>query len=67
MVRRLKVAEASAIMGVHPSFLRFCMRADRLPFGYCIKTSSEHTYYINATQFCNYIGISMEKLEEMLK
>jgi hypothetical protein len=66
MVKRLKVAEAAAIMGVHPSFLRHSIRDGSLTFGYCFKKSSEYTFYINPAQFAEYMRISMEQLEEML-
>jgi hypothetical protein len=67
MVRKLKVAEAASIMGVHPSALRYYILNSMVPFGFAVKKSSEYTYYINAAQFCEYAKITMDELERMIK
>jgi hypothetical protein len=66
MGRRLKVAEAAAILGVAPSFVRIAIQQGMFTFGTFMKLSSERTYFINPHQFCEYVGISMEQLEDML-
>lgn len=59
MKTRLKVEEASKLLGVPPQFLRIALQKGKYPFGFAIKTSSQYTYYINAQQFQEYTGINV--------
>ena len=50
-------------MSVSAQFLRIAMQRGLYPFGFALKTSSQYTYYINAKQFEDYIGIKVNNSE----
>lgn len=55
-MKNLSVREAAFQMGKTPSFVRVGLQLGKLPFGTAVKLSSKWTYYINPTQFNQYIG-----------
>ena len=58
-MNRLKVKEASRLMGVSEDFIRKGLREGLFPWGYAVKTSSEWTYYISPMKFEEYTGIKV--------
>ena len=56
---RLKVKEVARLMGVSENFIRLGLQQGLFPWGYAVKTSSEHTYYISPAKFEEYTGIKV--------
>lgn len=54
---RIGVAEAAALMGVTPMYLRVAIQAKIYDFGECLRLpgSSKYTYYINRARFMLYL------------
>ncbi|MDO4302136.1 MAG: hypothetical protein Q4D26_12220 [Clostridia bacterium] len=55
MKARLSTAEAAKILDVPEQFLRVALQKGKYPFGFAIKTSTQHTYYINGPQLEEYM------------
>ena len=47
----MTVAEAAAIMGVTPQFLRLALQRREFPFGAAVKMEKRWVYYINPERF----------------
>jgi len=52
---KITVAQAAAIMGVTPQFLRLALQHDKFPFGTAIKFTGRWSYYINTERFIKYM------------
>lgn len=63
MKTRLTIHEVAVLMGASEQFVRVSLQRGLLPIGYAFKQSSEYTYYVNAVQFSQYTGLSMETIE----
>ena len=55
-MKKFGVAQAAALMGVSPQFVRIGLQQGRLPFGTAVKMSSRWTYYINEEKLLAYIS-----------
>ena len=55
-MKKFGIAQAAALMGVSPQFIRIGLQTGRLPFGTAVKMSSRWTYYINEEKFFAYIS-----------
>lgn len=53
---------AAKLMGISPQSLRVGLQNGRFPFGYAIKTSSIHTYYISPVKFTECTGIKLDDI-----
>lgn len=52
---RMKIKEASEILGLSQQALRIGLQRNKFDFGVAIKMSNRYTYYINREKFNNYI------------
>ena len=52
----MTVAEAAAIMGVTPQFLRLALQRREFPFGTAVKMEKRWVYYINPERFRRYMA-----------
>ncbi len=50
----VKIADAAAIMGVTPQFLRAALMQERFSFGVGVKME-QNEFYINTTRFIKYM------------
>lgn len=68
-LRRITTADAAAVMGCDPLFVREMMRREKLPIGIAKKDedSKRTTFYISPKLFAEYLGISVEELWERLE
>ena len=55
-MKKFGIAQAAALMGVSPQFVRIGLQTGKLPFGTAVKMSSRWTYYINEEKFLAYIS-----------
>jgi hypothetical protein len=55
--KSLTPKQAAEIMGVTPQFIRCGLQQGRFPFGTAVKMSKQWSYYINAHQFYQYLGV----------
>lgn len=58
---RISAAEAAAILGVSPQFIRVGLQSSRLPIGTAVKMSSKWTYYISEPQLAEYSGRNVQE------
>lgn len=67
-LRRITTAEAAAVMGCDPLFVREMMRRDKLPIGVADKKedSKRTTFFISPKLLADYLGISVDELWERL-
>lgn len=67
-LRKITTAEAAAIMGKDPLFVREAMRQEKLPIGIAEKKedSKRTTFFISPKLFADYLGITVAELWEML-
>lgn len=63
---RITIAKASELIGLSRLSLQCGLRENKLPFGTAWKNkgSSVYTYLIYPAKFAEYLGISVEELEE---
>ena len=55
MPKVLLVNDAAKAMGVTGDFLREALKQDKFPFGAAVKMKKRYAYYINPTQFAEYM------------
>ena len=55
-LKKITTAEAAAILGVSPQFVRVAMQQGKLNIGTCIKMSSIWTYHISEKLLEEYCG-----------
>jgi hypothetical protein len=64
---KVSVATAARLMNKGPQFVRVALQRSLVPFGFAVKISenknSKYDYYINPKQFCDYLGITEQELE----
>ena len=53
---------AAKLMGISVQSLRAGLKNGNLPFGYAVKTSSVHTYYISPVKFTECTGIKLDDI-----
>lgn len=64
---KLSVIDAAKIMKKDPQFIRKGLRTGRLPFGSAIYVHKKrYSYYISPIKFANYLGITEERLKELI-
>ena len=63
-LRRITTADAAAVMGCDPLFVREMMRRDRLPIGVADKKedSKRTTFFISPKLLADYLGITVDEL-----
>lgn len=68
-LRRITTADAAAVMGCDPLFVREMMRLDKLPIGIAEKKedSKRTTFFISPKLFADYLGITIDELWERLE
>lgn len=68
-LRRITTADAAAVMGCDPLFVREMMRLDKLPIGIAEKKedSKRTTFFISPKLFADYLGITVDELWERLE
>lgn len=64
---KIKPAEAAAIMGCSPQFVRIGLQQGKLDIGDAIKMSSIWTYNISAAALARRQGVTVEELEKKNK
>lgn len=67
MAKRISTAEAAAIIGASPQFVRAAMQQGALNIGSCVKMSSIWTYNISPKLLADYTGKDVEKEIEVLR
>lgn len=67
-MRRITTAQAAAVMGCDPLFVREMMRREKLPIGIAEKKedSKRTTFFISPKLLADYLGITVDQLWEML-
>lgn len=63
---RLMVKDVAKALGTSENFVRCGLRQGALPWGYAVKTSSKHTYWISAEKFKEDTGIDLSKDMEVI-
>ena len=68
-LRRITTADAAAVMGTDPLFVREMMRREKLPIGIARKDegSKRTTFFISPKLFADYLGISVDELWKRLE
>ena len=66
-ITRIKTAEAAAIMGCSPQFVRIGMQRGILDIGNAIKMSSIWTYNISAAALAKRQGMTIKELSKTLE
>lgn len=61
MAKGISTAEAAAIIGASPQFVRVAMQQGALKIGSCVKMSSIWTYNISPKLLAEYTGKDIEK------
>lgn len=61
MAKGISTAEAAAIIGASPQFVRIAMQQGALNIGSCVKMSSIWTYNISPKLLAEYTGKDIEK------
>ena len=64
---KIKPAEAAAIMGCSPQFVRIGLQQGKLDIGDAIKMSSIWTYNISAAALARRQGMTTEELNRVLQ
>ena len=67
---RVSVATAARLMNKGQQFVRIALQRNLVPFGFAVKLQEDgerFDYYINAAQFCEYLGITVDELEREVK
>lgn len=64
---KIKPAEAAAIMGCSPQFVRIGLQQGKLDIGDAIKMSSIWTYNISAAALARRQGMTAEELNRVLQ
>lgn len=64
---KIKPAEAAAIMGCSPQFVRIGLQQGKLDIGDAIKMSSIWTYNISAAALARRQGVTVEELEKKIR
>ena len=68
---KVSVTMAAKLMNKGPQFVRVALQRGLVPFGFAVKLSENsngrYDYYINPTQFCEYLGITEEELTAVAK
>lgn len=60
--RSVPIAQAAAIMGKSPQFIRVCLQRGMLPFGTATKVSPRRwNYYISPKLFSEFVGLECVK------
>lgn len=69
MMLKITPLEAAHAMGVGDMFIRVGLREGVLPFGVAVQNTKKKTwrYHISAAKLAEYQGISVEKLEEIIR
>lgn len=67
VAKKISTAEAAAIIGASPQFVRMAMQQGVLNIGSCLKMSSKWTYNISPKLLADYTGKDIEKEIEMLR
>ena len=67
MANKISTAEAAAIIGASPQFVRVAMQQGVLNIGTCVKMSSIWTYNISPKLLADYTGKDIEKELEALR
>ena len=61
---RLTVKKAAKLMGASEQFIRLGLQQGIFPWGYAVKTSTQYTYFISSAKFAEFIGISIEEVND---
>lgn len=67
MARGISTAEAAAIIGASPQFVRIAMQQGALKIGSCVKMSSMWTYNISPKLLAEYTGKDIDKELEIIR
>lgn len=67
MLKRVTTAEAAAVMGCSPQFVRVAMQRNILQIGEAVKMSSIWTYNISPAKLAERQGITVEELERRIR
>ena len=60
MAKGISTAEAAAIIGASPQFVRVAMQQGALNIGSCVKMSSIWTYNISRDRLAEYVGRNID-------
>lgn len=61
---RLTVKKAAKLMEASEQFIRLGLQQGIFPWGYAVKTSTQYTYFISSAKFAEFIGVSMEEVND---
>ena len=67
---KVSIATAARLLNKGQQFVRIALQRGKYPFGFAIKMQEEsdrYDYYINPAQFCEYLNITTEELEQEAK
>lgn len=67
MAKGISTAEAAAIIGASPQFVRIAMQQGALNIGSCVKMSSIWTYNISSKLLAEYTGKDIDKELEIIR
>lgn len=65
---KIKVEQAAKLMGKSPYFVRCGIISGKLPIGTAIQlTGKSYSYYVSPGKLAEQLGVSMEKLKELIE
>lgn len=67
MAKGISTAEAAAIIGASPQFVRIAMQQGALNIGSCVNMSSIWTYNISSKLLAEYTGKDIDKELEIIR
>ncbi len=66
-LKKITTAEAAAILGVSPQFVRVAMQQGKLNIGTCVKMSSIWSYHISEKLLEDYTGKNIQAELEKIR